>query len=211
MSKTVKSVYKFHDKNDDNAVSDESPESLEMNRDEKRSKHSLEKPSKVYKIVNKICRPVKARYARAKDNFLLDPSNTWRENSNGLLTCPKQPKYILFLGVCCPCIIHGINASDIMTGEEGKFEKDPDTGKWVGARFVIIQALICCGGPCCCITSPAAGGAVREQIFAQSLEAGKEDVRRIHYFIPTYLNCISNNYIKYLYAACIYLYHSLVL
>ena len=84
MSKTVKSVYKFHDKNDDNAVSDESPESLEMNRDEKRSKHSLEKPSKVYKIVNKICRPVKARYARAKDNFLLDPSNTWRENSNGL-------------------------------------------------------------------------------------------------------------------------------
>ena len=51
MSKTVKSVYKFHDKNDDNAVSDESPESLEMNRDEKRSKHSLEKPSKVYKIV----------------------------------------------------------------------------------------------------------------------------------------------------------------
>ena len=87
MSKTVKSVYKFHDKNDDNAVSDESPESLEMNRDEKRSKHSLEKPSKVYKIVNKICRPVKARYARAKDNFLLDPSNTWRENSNGLSCC----------------------------------------------------------------------------------------------------------------------------
>ena len=91
MSKTVKSVYKFHDKNDDNAVSDESPESLEMNRDEKRSKHSLEKPSKVYKIVNKICRPVKARYARAKDNFLLDPSNTWRENSNGLLA-----SFILF-------------------------------------------------------------------------------------------------------------------
>ena len=135
-----------------------------------KSKLSPTIPPSRYKIVNKICRPVKARYARAKDNFLLDPSNTWRENSNGLLACPKQPKYILFLGVCCPCIIHGINASDIMTGEEGKFEKDPDTGKWVGARFVIIQAVICCGGPCCCITSPAAGGAVREQIFAQSLE-----------------------------------------
>ncbi len=188
MSSTVTSLYKFHgdkakaDSSKSNV--DDAPENYEMDRgDEKNNLNTskggkLKKPSNFKKTLKKMCEPIKSRFERAKVLFLSNPSNTWKENSLGLLKLPrKEPKYIICLGFCCPCILHGINASDVMTNPEGKFEKDPKTGKWIGARFVLSQAAICCGG--LCLTACAAGGAVREQIFEQSILAGKEDGRSV--------------------------------
>ena len=176
MSKTVESVYKFH--GDTNVHDSPNMErGTEVNR--------IQKPSKLRIIAFKICKPIQSFGKHVKQQFLLDPSESWKHHSLGLLTLPKRGTTLIksndvALAFCCPCFLHGINASDIMTGIEGKYEKDQDSGKWVGARFVCAQAMICCGGPCCCLTAPAAGGAVREQIFEQSLRAGKEDEKKVN-------------------------------
>ena len=142
MSKTVESVYKFHG---DTNVHD-SP-----NMEREGEVNRIQKPSKLRIIAFKICKPIQSFGKHVKQQFLLDPSESWKHHSLGLLTLPKRGTTLIksndvALAFCCPCFLHGINASDIMTGIEGKYEKDQDSGKWVGARFVCAQAMICCGG-----------------------------------------------------------------
>ena len=175
-SNTVENHYSYGDKGAGNAPPPNAPD---MNRGDDyffdedhdpvpgdtEGTSTQEPPPPRVNRLKKLAGKLVAPYKILRVAILYEPSKGWTEYSNGLFGCQNNSKLSCCCGSACPCCVHGVNASDVVTGREGKWEKSA-TGKRVGLYFVLQQALVCCICPVC------AGAAVRDKIWESATEAG---------------------------------------
>lgn len=147
-------------KRSDDSFFDKDYDKIPENSEDGQVEH-VPKVNRLKKLKKKIVQP----YNRLKQSILHEPSDGWAKYSKGLFGCKHNSKLMCFCGSVCPCCIHGVNASDITTGAEGKWERSA-TGKRVGLYFVLQQAMLCCVCPVC------TGSAVRDRIWESATEAG---------------------------------------
>jgi len=154
MADTVRNKYSYNGDERDVDDSVEPPTSHDMERTERKPHGCRDFTKTARKVVIDPLMKCKAR-------VMHDHSSGWKEFGGGLFGCQKNSKTVCLCSACCCCCLHGVNASDVVVGPEGKWEKD-NQGKRIGLYFVCEQAMLFLMCPC------ASGGAIREKIWANA-------------------------------------------